>query len=103
MAWGTRGIVEIKCLSEERDEVCIGLHRSMLLGLHRSMLLGLLAIGLLGLLSACGLAAASSLNTQRARAHGLFRIDCIDAETGHGVPLVQLKTPSYISCELLLC
>ena len=28
---------------------------------------------------------------------GYFRIDCLDAETGRGVPLVQLKTSSYIS------
>merc|ERR1719197_1456745 len=28
---------------------------------------------------------------------GYFRIDVIDGETGRGVPLVQLKTSSYIS------
>lgn len=28
---------------------------------------------------------------------GYFRIDCVDSETGRGVPLVQLKTSSYIS------
>eukprot|EP01045_Picozoa_sp_COSAG04_P005323 COSAG04_NODE_246_length_18912_cov_7.669537_1_plen_336_part_00 len=32
-----------------------------------------------------------------APAAGYFRIDCVDAETGRGVPLVQLKTSSYIS------
>ena len=26
-----------------------------------------------------------------------FRIDCIDADTGRGVPLVQLKLPNYLS------
>ena len=32
-----------------------------------------------------------------ARSWAAFRIDCVDAETGRGVPLVRLATSNYIN------